>query len=139
MTDPIELPYPRPEGPHPPRRPRGGQHGDHNAFKHCFYVRAFPSSEIKEFGTHTFQGIQEEIAALRLLNCRAIERASLHVQDDVAFHDDGRVVIGLTVALNATLRTQVELDLHGGSEFDNELKHALEAVRKELCIDPVES
>ena len=49
------------------------------------------------------------------------------------------VVIGLIVALNATLRTQVELDLHGGSEFDAALKIALEAVRKELCIDPVGS
>ena len=58
MTDPIELPYPRPEGPNPPRRPRGGQHGDRNAFKHGFYVRAFPSSEIEEFGTYPFQGLQ---------------------------------------------------------------------------------
>jgi hypothetical protein len=66
------------------------QHGDRNAFKRGFYVRAFPSSEIKEFGTYTFQGLQEEIAGLRLLNCRAIERASLHVEDDVAFQDAAR-------------------------------------------------
>ena len=131
--DPIQLPshsdgHP-PEGHPPPRGRRGAPRGNHNAFKHGFYVRAFPSSEIKEFGTHTFQGIQEEIAALRLLNCRAIERASLHVQDDVAFHDDGRVVIGLTVALNAALRTQLELDLRGGSEFDAVLQQALQTAQ----------
>jgi len=133
MTFPIELPF------RPPRRPRGGQHGNRNALKHGFYARTLPSSEIKDIETYTFKGLQDEIAALRLLNRRAIERAFFHMEDDAAFQDAARIVIGLTIALNTTLRTQIELDLHGGSAFDNELKAALEAVRKELCVDPVGS
>jgi hypothetical protein len=131
MTDPIELPCP------PPPRPRGGQHGNRNAFKHGFYARTFPSSEVKDLETYTFQGLQEEIAALRLLNRRAIQRAFLLAEDDLAFQDAARVVIGLTVALNTTLRTQIELDLHGGGELDDALKQALQDVAKELGLDPV--
>ena len=81
-----------------------------NAFKHGFYARSFPSSEVKDIESYTFQGLQDEIAALRLLNRRSIQRAFLHAEDDLAFQDAARVVIGLTIALNTTLRTQLELD-----------------------------
>ena len=133
MTFPIELPF------RPPRRPRGGQHGNRNALKHGFYARTLPSSEIKDIETYTFKGLQDEIAALRLLNRSAIQRAFLHSEDDLAFQDAARIVIGLTIALNTTLRTQIELDLHGGSDLDTELKRALEKIRKELCNEPVGS
>ena len=141
--DPIQLPSHSDGHPHegllPPHGRRGAPRGNRNAFKHGFYTRTIPSSVVKEFETYTFNGLQDEIAALRLLNRSAIQRAFLHSEDDLAFQDAARVVIGLTVGLNATLRTQIELDLHGGSAFDNELKAALEAVRKELCVDPVGS
>ena len=46
------------------------------------------------------------------------------------------MVIGLTMALNTTLRTQVELDLHGGSQFDHALDQALAQVAKEFGMLP---
>lgn len=118
----------------PPPRPRGGQHGNHNAIKHGFYARTIPTSDIKDLEAYTFKGLQDEIAALRLLNRRAIERAFLHAEDDAAFQDAARIVIGLTVALNTTLRTQIELDLHGHSEFDTALQKALTKVREEFGL-----
>jgi hypothetical protein len=45
MTFPIELPF------RPPRRPRGGQHGNRNTLKHGFYARTLPSSDIKDLET----------------------------------------------------------------------------------------
>ena len=133
MSDQPEFP------PIPPSRPRGATRGNCNALKHGFYARSFPRADQKDLDTYTFKGLREKIAALLLLNRRAYAQAFLHAEDPTAFQDALRVVIGLTVALNATLRTQVELDHHGGSEFDAALKHALEAVRKELCVDPVGS
>jgi hypothetical protein len=60
MTDPIELPSlseASPPGANPPPpRPRGGQHGNRNAFKHGFYARAFSSSEVKDIEIYTFRG-----------------------------------------------------------------------------------
>ncbi len=138
MTEPAQIPYPL------PRRPRGGQRGNHNAFKHgfyahsfyahSFYASAFPHPDADEIAGYTFQGLQEEIAALRLLNRRAIQRAFLHLGDDSAFQDAVRVVIGLTVALNTTLRTQLELDHNGGSSLDAALKQALETVTNEFKL-----
>ena len=94
----------------PPRRPRGGQYGNRSTLKHGFYARTYLASDVKDIETYTFQGLQDEIAA--------------------------RVVIGLTVALNTTLRTQLELDLHGGSEFDASLKAALQSIAEELSLNP---
>jgi hypothetical protein len=45
MTDPIELLLPGPPAASPPPpRPRGGQQGNRNAFKHSFYARAWVST-----------------------------------------------------------------------------------------------
>ena len=129
---PIQLP-----GPHP-RRPRGGQRNNTNAFKHGFYARTFPPSEVKDTKAYTFKGLQDEIAALRLLNRRAIARAFLHAEDDAAFQDAARIVIGLTVALNSTLRTQIELQLRGGDDFKSEFMQALEAATQQVLEESLQ-
>jgi hypothetical protein len=82
--DPIRLPF------KPPARPRGGQRGNNNALKHGFYASSPPPSETNASRPAAgqpvsgqpvpgqpaaFTGLQDEIAALRILNRRAIERA----------------------------------------------------------------
>jgi hypothetical protein len=42
------------------------------------------------------------------LNRRRVQRAFHHTEDDAAFQTAARVVIGLTVARNTTLRSQLE-------------------------------
>ena len=123
----------------PPSRRGGAPRGNHNALKHGFYARSFPRADQKDLEIYTFKGLQDEIAALRLLNRRAIAQAFLHTEDSTAFQEATRVVIGFTVALNATLRTQLELDLRGGSQFDAVLQETLLVMQKELGLDSSEN
>jgi hypothetical protein len=118
----------------PPSRRGGAPRGNRNALKHGFYARSFTPSDKIDLATYKFKGLQDEIAALRLLNRRAIAQAFLNAEDCSAFQEAARVVVGLTVALNTTLRTQLELDLHGGSEFDTALQEALLVAQKELGL-----
>jgi hypothetical protein len=122
----------------PPSRRGGAPRGNRNALKHGFYARTFSRSDQKDIETYTFKGLQDEIAALRLLNRRAIARAFLLIDDDTAFQDASRIVVGITIALNTTLRTQLELDLHGGSKFDAALEQALRMVSQELGLSSSE-
>jgi len=114
-----------------PARKRGGQVGNRNAVTHGFYARHYTPSDKKDLETYTFIGLKDEIAALRLLNRRAIDQA-LAAEDPFGFQEAARIVIGLTAALNATLRTQLELGARGDSQFDLALNQALEDIHKEL-------
>ncbi len=121
--------------PSPPPRRRGAPSGNHNALKHGFYSPSFTASDKNDLETHIFIGLQEEIATLRLVYRCAVTQA-LNAEDPTVFQNAARVVIGLAAVLNATLRTQIELDRHGGSEVDAELQAALRDVEKELGLTP---
>jgi hypothetical protein len=52
---------------------RGAQPGNLNALKHGFYTRRIPRADLTSLDTTQFNGLEEEIAMLRLLTRRLID------------------------------------------------------------------
>lgn len=63
-----------PPTPQNPRRKRGAQPGNRNAYKHGFYARPFSRQEINSLDD-VQNGMADEIAMLRLLMRRIMEQA----------------------------------------------------------------
>jgi hypothetical protein len=101
---------------------RGGEPGNTNAVRHCFYSRKFQDLEVEDLG-QVKGGLQDEIARLRVSIRRVFERAT-ELGDEFADKGPGSELFALsqllttlgiaTTRLAHMLRTQKFLD--GGSD-----------------------
>jgi hypothetical protein len=60
--------------PSPPKPHRGAPRGNQNALKHGFYTRHFDKVDLADLKTASFDGLNDEIAMLRLFMRRLIDR-----------------------------------------------------------------
>ena len=113
-------------------RRRGGQPGNTNALKHGFYSRAFKSGELADLDAILAEGLQDEIAMLRLTTRRVIEFINEFETPKEAVATLGALGLAAT-RLAGLMRTQKIL---AGQEQNTSaaLSQALGEVVKELGI-----
>jgi hypothetical protein len=69
-------------------RKRGGQPGNSNALKHGFYSQLFKAAETRDLEGYTQEGLQDEVAMLRVMIRRVVKLAS-NPETDGADHRSG--------------------------------------------------
>jgi hypothetical protein len=116
-----------------PRRKRGAQPGNQNAFKHGFYGRYFENLEAGDLDAILTDGLQDEIAMMRVIT-RRVMKLSRGVEN----LDEAITILGaLGIAasrLAGLLKTQKIL---GGEQTEDvavAISQALSDVIKELGI-----
>ena len=126
----------------------GAPYGNHNALKHGFYSRHFRSGELSDLEAVNAEGLQDEIAAMRVYIRRFIassaqgsapgdratpSSAAKATYPDMVFLD----AIGLAATRLASLiKTQKLLD-HQYPKASEDLSRALAEVMKELDLQQV--
>ena len=119
-------------------RKRGGQNGNWNAFKHGYYSKRFRPLEIQDLDTALGDGLEDEIALLRVIIRRVFEYAN---DDDKQTLDQwSRTLNTLGAAstrLAALIRTQ-QVVSGGGSSVLDLLSEAIGGISHELGLgDPI--
>jgi hypothetical protein len=117
------------------RRKRGGQPGNVNALKHGFYSHTFRNEEREDLEALMAQGVEEEIALLRVYIRRVAEIAEKHEQEgadplDKAIHVMSAVGMA-SLQLGSLLRVQKILG-KGGDDVAETISQALTEVLEEL-------
>lgn len=116
------------------RRKRGAQDGNWNAFKHGFYSKRFRPLEIQDLDTALGDGLEDEIALLRVIIRRVFEYAD---DDDKQTLDQwSRTLNTLGAAstrLAALIRTQ-QVVSGGGSSVLDLLSEAIGGISHELGL-----
>ena len=114
--------------PDQPRRRRGAPPGNINALKHGFYTRRLPASQLRGLEDHSFSGLSEEIAVLRLFIRQLVEhQPKVLTVDQAASYL--RVISLALISLTRLIRTQ---HLVGDDDsIGNALTQALEEIRQE--------
>ena len=113
------------------RRKKGAQPGNLNALKHGFYSRQFRERELTDLEEIDAEGLENEIAMLRVMMRRLMERVN-HCED----LDQLNAVVG-TLGMAASrlasmLRTESFIDKR--QEIDDEISIGLHAAAIELGI-----
>jgi hypothetical protein len=115
-----------------PSRKRGGQPGNTNALKHGFYSRFFRRGEVTDLEAYEIDGLNDEIAMLRVWT-----RRIMAIGDGVESLDEAIRVLGAlgsaSLHLSHLLRSQKSL---GGTtdEFEQKFLKALDKVQREFKI-----
>ena len=122
------------------RRKRGAQDGNWNAFKHGFYSKRFQPLEIQDLDTALGDGLEDEIALLRVIIRRVFEYAD---DDDKQTLDQWSKTLNTLGAastrLAALIRTQ-QVVSGGGSSVLDLLSEAIGGISHELGLgDPITS
>ena len=116
------------------KKRRGAPDGNWNAFKHGFYSRRFKPLEISDLDTALGDGLEDEIALLRVIIRRVFEYAD---EDDKQTLDQwSRTLNTLGAAstrLAALIRTQ-QVVSGGGSSVLDLLSEAIGGISHELGI-----
>jgi uncharacterized protein YjcR len=116
------------------RRKRGAPNGNWNAFKHGFYSKRFKPLEIQDLDTAMGDGLEDEIALLRVIIRRVFEYAD---DDDKQTLDQwSRTLNTLGAAstrLAALIRTQ-QVVSGGGSSVLDLLSEAIGGISHELGL-----
>jgi uncharacterized protein YjcR len=115
-------------------RKRGAPNGNWNAFKHGFYSKRFKPLEIQDLDTALGDGLEDEIALLRVIIRRVFEYAD---DDDKQTLDQwSRTLNTLGAAstrLAALIRTQ-QVVSGGGSSVLDLLSEAIGGISHELGL-----
>jgi hypothetical protein len=114
-------------------RKRGGQPGNNNALKHGFYSNTFRHGEILDLDAYIDEGLDSEIALLRVVTRRLLQLAN-----DIEDLDDMIKITG-TVGICATrlaslLKTRKILGGGEDTDITAALSQALNDVIKELKL-----
>ncbi len=113
-----------------PRKKKGAQPGNLNAYKHGFYSEHFKSEEIRDLDAYLSNGLGDEIALMRVSAKRILELANtkdLAVEDQISILN----AIGLaTTRLAGLLRIKNILGTEG-SESSNAISDALNEALKD--------
>ena len=115
-----------------PSRKRGGQPGNTNALKHGFYSRLFRQGEVTDLEEYEINGLNDEIAMLRVWTRRVMA-----IGQGVETLDEAVDVLGAlgtaSLHLSHLLRSQKAL---GGTtdEFEQNFLKALDEVQREFKI-----
>jgi hypothetical protein len=108
------------------KRRRGGQPGNLNAAKHLFYSRQFRKGELVDLEAMLAQGLESEIALMRVLVRRVMEAA-----DDIESVDHLLNLLGAlgmaSARLSGLLKTQKVL----GGDQQGEVEAAINAALSE--------
>jgi hypothetical protein len=123
----------------------GAPYGNHNALKHGFYSHHFRSGELSDLEAVNAEGLQDEIAAMRIYIRRFIASSSQgSAPGDSATHNSAAIApypdmvfldaMGLAATrLACLLKTQKLLDRQYPKAFED-LGQALAEVTKELGL-----
>jgi hypothetical protein len=114
------------------KRKQGGQPGNQNARKHGFYARAFSSGELADLDAMLTEGLQDEIAMMRVATRRVIDYIGEFTTPKEAVATLGALGLAAT-RLSNLLRTQKILDSER-QDTASALSQALGEVVKELGI-----
>jgi hypothetical protein len=106
-------------------RSRGGQPGNINAIKHGFYSRRFRDLEAKDLETVPVEGLEGEIALMRVMIRRVFDYANDNAGDLEGWTGTLSALGAASTRLAGMLRTQ---KLFAGSKSD-----ALDALSKALA------
>ncbi len=106
-------------------RNRGGQPGNLNAVKHGFYSRRFQDLEARDLETVPVEGLDGEIALMRVMIRRVFDYANDNAEDLEGRTGTLSALGAASTRLAGMLRTQ---KLFGGSKSD-----ALDALSKALA------
>ena len=106
-------------------RSRGGQPGNINAIKHGFYSRRFQDLEAKDLETVLREGLEDEIALMRVMIRRVFDYANDNAGDLEGWTGTLSALGAASTRLAGMLRTQ---KLFAGSKSD-----ALDALSKALA------
>jgi len=113
------------------KRPRGAQPNNTNAVKHGFYSRQFHHIETEDLDVALLNGLDDEIALLRVIIRRVFEYTNAQDQNLETWSTALATLGAAATRLAHLLRTQ---KLLGGkdSEYSSSLSQALTQVTKEL-------
>jgi hypothetical protein len=117
-----------------PRRKRGAQPGNRNAFKHGYYGRYFATLENGDLDALLSGGLQDEITMMRVITRRVMK-----LSKGVTNLDEAITVLGAlgnaATRLAVLLKTQKLLGDEQPDEVTAALNQALSDVIKELGIE----
>jgi hypothetical protein len=120
------------QGESKPKRNRGGQPGNKNAFKHGFYQLHFDRAEVRDLGTLSADDLASEIAMQRVASRRVFEQL-----DDAASPIEAAAMLEIlaksNVAVATLMRTKKYLSVEGGDPA-GDLQRALAEVVAEMGI-----
>jgi len=117
-------------------RTRGAQPGNTNALKHGFYSRRFRNIETDDLDVALLDGLQDEIALIRVVIRRVFERSS---EEELDLDQLTRSLATLGRAasqLANLLRTQKVISGGDESIFSSALREALSQVHDEFEQHP---
>ncbi len=117
------------------KRKPGGQPGNLNAFKHGFYSHRFNNLELKDLDTVLTDGLDDEIALLRVVMRRVFEFAD---SGENTLDDWSMTLSTLGAAatrLAGLLRTQQVMTGGKGGDVIDLLSEAIGVISHELGID----
>jgi hypothetical protein len=115
------------------KRKRGGQPGNLNALKHGFYSKQFEPAEIQDLETRLLEGLQDEVAMLRVMMRRIMELTK--GCDDLEELMNVVGVLGLAATqLAGLLRVQHLLGGDENSEIARTISRAISNVSKEMGL-----
>jgi hypothetical protein len=119
--------------PNSPKRPRGAQPNNTNAVKHGFYSRQFHGLETQDLDSALLDGLEDEIALLRVIIRRVFDYSSSAEQNLETWSTALSTLGAAATRLAHLLRTQ---KLLGGEDSTSSaaLSEALAAVTKELGL-----
>jgi hypothetical protein len=116
-------------------RTRGAQPGNTNALKHGFYSRRFRNLEADDLDVALLDGLQDEIALIRVVIRRVFERASEEELDLDQLTRSLAVLGRASTQLANLLRTQKIISGADESLFTSALREALKDGHPELGLD----
>lgn len=113
-------------------RKRGGQPNNANALKHGLYARHFRTDELSDVSAAMRNGLDDEIAMLRVVMSRVLNLA--HDAEDLATLQELLGSLGVaSTRLSGLLKTQ-RLLAGDHNETANAITQAIAAVVKEFCL-----
>ena len=115
------------------KRKRGAQPGNLNALKHGFYSKQFEAVEIQDLDTMILDGLQDEVAMLRVIIRRILELTK--GCDDLEELMNVLGVLGMAATqLAGLLRVQHLLGGDENSEIARTISQAISNVSKEMGL-----
>lgn len=114
----------------PMKRKRGGQPGNRNALKHGFYSKVYAIGEIDDLETMLKEGLEDEIAMLRVMTRRLVELANGNKSIESAIANLNTLGAAAT-RLGGLLKTQKIL-YGNDSSVSSALSEAISEVMEEL-------
>lgn len=120
------------------KKSRGAQPGNHNALKHGFYSHRFNRLELSDLDAALGDGLEDEIALLRVIIRRVFECANDEEKQNLDQWSRTLNTLGAaSTRLAALIRTQ-QVVSGGGSSVLDLLSEAIGGVAHELNLgDPV--